>query len=73
MGKWAFVTGATSTIGRAVALNLAQAGWGILAGVRDLTAADQLCEEIRAQGVSAETFAYDLSNPGSLAETLGSF
>ncbi|KAG5451957.1 retinol dehydrogenase 12 (all-trans 9-cis 11-cis) [Clonorchis sinensis] len=47
-GKHAVITGATSGIGRATAMALAQRNWKITLGCRDITAADQVKREITA-------------------------
>ncbi|KER29537.1 hypothetical protein T265_03838 [Opisthorchis viverrini] len=47
-GKHAIITGATSGIGRATAMALAQRNWKITLGCRDMTAANQVKREITA-------------------------
>ena len=61
--KWALVTGAGKRLGRAVALELARAGWGVVVHYRGERAeADEAAAEIRALGGRAETVSADLSD-----------
>jgi 2-dehydro-3-deoxy-D-gluconate 5-dehydrogenase len=67
-GKTAFVTGARTGIGAAVAIGLAQAGADlILASRRD--DADQTTEAVRSAGRRAETVGLDLSDPDTVRRT----
>ena len=63
-GQWALVTGSSSGIGRAMALQFAAAGANVLVhGNRRREAAEQLAEQIRSQGVESELLLCDLSQP----------
>ena len=67
-GKTAFVTGARTGIGAAVAIGLAQAGADlILASRRD--DADQTAAAVRSIGRHAETVGLDLSDPATVRRT----
>ena len=51
-GKWAVVTGSSSGIGRAIAIELAAAGANLIVhGHRHQDAAAQLAESLRASGI----------------------
>lgn len=66
-GPWAIVTGATSGIGRAISLQLAQQGMSIVAVARNesnLSGLKAMLETTYA--ISVETIAEDLSKPGSI-------
>ena len=67
-GTWAVVTGSSSGIGRAIALELAAAGANlILHGNRQPQAALELCEQIRSGGSQAKVLLCDLSDPNPTA------
>lgn len=63
--KVAVITGATSGIGRAVALRFAEAGAKVMAVGRDEKALAALGSEIRAQGGDCAAMAVDLAVNGS--------
>jgi glucose 1-dehydrogenase len=68
-GQRALVTGANSGIGRAIALELAQAGADVLVNyVTDETAANAVVEQIRAAGVSGLSYKADVSSEQQVAE-----
>lgn len=56
------VTGATRGIGRAVARELARAGWHVIATARAQKALEQLDDEIRAEGGAATLVPLDLKD-----------
>ena len=57
------VTGATGGLGSAIALRLAQDGFHVTAHCRSrVERAEALCREIRAQGGSADTVAFDVTD-----------
>ena len=73
-GKRALVTGATSGIGRAVALKLADEGAEVIVHGRDETRGAETVEAIEATGGRAHFIAADLGNAddaGRLAEQAG--
>jgi NAD(P)-dependent dehydrogenase (short-subunit alcohol dehydrogenase family) len=57
----AFVTGAGSGLGRALAIHLAREGWTL--GIQDVneTAADETLRQVQAAGGRGRTFVYDVS------------
>lgn len=59
-GKIAVVTGAASGIGRAIAVEFAQAGAKVF--LLDLAAADGVVKEIESSGGKAQSYACDVSN-----------
>jgi short-subunit dehydrogenase len=66
---WALVTGASSGIGREIALLLADRGWNVIAAARSQEKLDALCTELmRMYSVEAQNAAVDLSRPCSAAE-----
>jgi NAD(P)-dependent dehydrogenase (short-subunit alcohol dehydrogenase family) len=73
-GEKALVTGATSGLGRAIALQLARDGAEVIVHGRDAARGAQTVEAIRAEGGRARFVAGDLTDPASikrLAEDVG--
>ncbi|MBE7707405.1 MAG: 3-oxoacyl-[acyl-carrier-protein] reductase [Cyanobacteria bacterium SIG27] len=69
--KLALVTGGSRGIGKACALKLAQAGYDVVINYAGNTeAANQTIEEIKAFGVEAEAFKFDVSNQESVDENI---
>jgi NAD(P)-dependent dehydrogenase (short-subunit alcohol dehydrogenase family) len=66
-GQKALVTGATSGIGRAIALQLARDGADVIVHGRDVTRGNEVVATITAAGGQAQFVVADLSNPADLA------
>lgn len=61
--KLALVTGASRGIGKACAIELAKAGYDVIINYAgNVEAADKTVEEIKALGVEAEAYKFDVSN-----------
>jgi hypothetical protein len=61
--KWALITGAAQRLGRAVALDLARAGWGVVIQYRNSAEeAEAVAAEARALGGAAVTVHTDLDD-----------
>ncbi|HZU39330.1 MAG TPA: 2-amino-4-hydroxy-6-hydroxymethyldihydropteridine diphosphokinase [Gemmataceae bacterium] len=69
-GKRALVTGSTSGIGRAIALELASAGADVIVHGRRREAADSVVEQVRALGVQAQSAFVDLIEENGLAKLI---
>jgi NAD(P)-dependent dehydrogenase (short-subunit alcohol dehydrogenase family) len=69
-GKTALVTGATSNIGRAIALAFAEQGAHVVVSGRDPERGAEVVERIRAAGGRADFVAADLSGPAETAREL---
>jgi NAD(P)-dependent dehydrogenase (short-subunit alcohol dehydrogenase family) len=67
-GKTALVTGATSGIGRAIAVQLAAHGASVLIHGRDASRASQVVEEIQLGGGEARFVPADLSDPAAAVQ-----
>lgn len=67
----AWITGASSGIGRALALRLAVAGWQVAVSARRAEALEELAAEPGAQG-RIHAFALDVTDRAATAETLES-
>jgi glucose 1-dehydrogenase len=73
LGQKALVTGASSGIGRAIALSLGEAGADVVINyVSDEDKAQGLAEEIRAKGVRALALRADVSDEGQVGEMFSS-
>jgi 3-oxoacyl-[acyl-carrier protein] reductase len=65
-GKVALITGAAKNIGRAIALELAQAGCAIAVNTRASAAeGEQVVQEIRNAGGQAELYIADIADPAA--------
>ncbi|HEV3268613.1 MAG TPA: SDR family oxidoreductase [Acidimicrobiales bacterium] len=68
----ALVTGATSGIGRAVALRLGEDGWSVIVHGRDAERGNAVVNEILASGGNARFVSADLSDLRELRDLAGS-
>src|SRR3954447_5226307 len=66
----AFVTGASRGIGAAIAKRLAKDGLHVVAVARNADKLQQVVDEIKAEGGSAEAMAVDIAEPKPLAEAI---
>lgn len=63
MSKWILVTGGARRIGRAIALEMAAAGWDVILHYhKSRDAAQKTADEIKARGVKVNLAAADFSN-----------
>ena len=70
MKKTAFITGATSGIGRASARRLAEAGFRIIITARRKEALEAFAEKLRAEGHDVLTIAYDVRDREACREAV---
>lgn len=66
-GRMAMVTGASSGIGRAVALELAGLGWRVAIGARRTDRLEEVAADARERGGQAFVHALDVTDPQSIA------
>ncbi|WBU55711.1 SDR family NAD(P)-dependent oxidoreductase [Paracoccus sediminicola] len=69
-GRRALVTGASSGIGAACAAALAEQGAHVVCAARSADKLNEVTEEIRARGGSAETLSLDMADLDALANSL---
>lgn len=70
--RWILVTGASRGIGRACAVHLARAGFGVIVHCRqDAARLQPLCAEIEAAGSVARALAFDVADRTACAQALG--
>jgi 2-deoxy-D-gluconate 3-dehydrogenase len=69
-GRTALVTGASSGIGRAIAVGLAAAGADLVVHARTEDALHQVVEEVQATGRTATRWGLDLADPHLIADRL---
>jgi 3-oxoacyl-[acyl-carrier protein] reductase len=67
----AFITGASRGIGRATALTLCRAGFGIVVASPEVEKNEEVASEIRAAGGDAMTLDFDVTSPESVKEGIG--
>jgi len=65
-GDVAIVTGASSGIGKAAALKLAEQGAKVVLCARRLSVMEEMAEEIKSKGFEASAFACDVSKAGDV-------
>ncbi len=71
-GVWALVTGGSRGIGRAICARLAGLGYSILINYKgNKAAADETAALVQAQGVLAETLAFDVASNEEVQRILG--
>ena len=69
--KLALVTGGSRGIGKACALKLAKCGYDVVINYAGNTeAANKTVEEIKALGVEAEAYKFDISNQAEVEENI---
>lgn len=68
--RWALVTGATGTVGRACAQALADAGLGLIVNGRDPEAVDRVVAELAASGATARPAVFELTDPEAMPRAL---
>jgi 3-oxoacyl-[acyl-carrier protein] reductase len=64
--RTAFITGASRGIGKAVALNLSQAGYRVVLAARAMDKLEELASAFKAEGREAYAVELDLSSPDSI-------
>lgn len=69
-GKRAFVTGASSGIGQACAVALAEAGAHVVCAARGIEKLQATVDEMASEGWSAEVLALDIADLGALTSAL---
>ncbi|MEM7029510.1 MAG: SDR family oxidoreductase [Chloroflexota bacterium] len=68
-GPWAIITGASSGIGREIAIKLAEAGLNLVLVARSQTTLGQLAVELHNQhGIEAQVIAVDLAQESGIAK-----
>ncbi|GAS99197.1 short chain dehydrogenase [Mycolicibacterium canariasense] len=70
VGRHVIITGASSGIGRASAVAVAQRGATVFALARNADALDELIDEIRAAGGQAHAFTCDVTDSASVEHTV---
>lgn len=71
--KTALITGANKGIGHEIARQLAQRGFAVFIGARDMTKGREAAEELCAQGYEATFILLDVTDPVSIKHAVGTF
>jgi NAD(P)-dependent dehydrogenase (short-subunit alcohol dehydrogenase family) len=66
-GRVAVVTGANRGLGRAIALGLARLGHQVRVAARDRSAAEQVADALRSEGLAASALVLDVTEDASVA------
>ena len=70
--RWALITGGAQRLGRAVALDLARHGWGVVVHYRNSEKeAEAVADEARAAGGAAALVRADLDDPAERSALIG--
>lgn len=68
-GKVALITGANKGIGFETARQLAQQGYRVLLGARDLAKGQEAASQLKAEGLDVEPIRVDITEPATFATT----
>ncbi|RIV17869.1 SDR family oxidoreductase [Fibrisoma montanum] len=71
--RTAFITGANKGIGKETARQLAQQGFAVFIGARDMTKGREAAEELCNQGFEATFIHLDITDPVSIKNAVGTF
>lgn len=71
--RTAFITGANKGIGKEIARQLAQLGFAVFVGARDMTKGREAAEELCAEGYEATFVHIDVTDPVSIKHAVGTF
>lgn len=71
--RTAFITGANKGIGKEIARQLAQLGFAVFVGARDMAKGREAAEELCAEGYEATFVHLDVTDPVSIKHAVGTF